>query len=150
MKTQKEILDGQIETQRAIVDQLARMSNDLIPLMVQPDKVGAGKASEISAEVGRRHQAARERLDLLEKELAGHIEAFEADRRRHERENGDWWFRRFHTSLAIAHGAAFAAIASNAFDADKIKTTAALVAAPLATFGIGMILAGLIPVTSRN
>lgn len=35
-----------------------------------------------------------------------------------EFEERAFWFRRFHTSLAIAHGAAFAAIGSHLFDKD--------------------------------
>lgn len=57
----------------------------------------------------------------------------------------NFWFRRFNTSLAIAHGAAFAAISSKLFDKDATADLMAATFNPLAAFAVGMVLAGAIP-----
>ncbi|MDZ4372668.1 MAG: hypothetical protein U1C74_14755 [Phenylobacterium sp.] len=83
-------------------------------------------------------------IDLLE----GEIRDREADEQASARERADdrtFWFRRFHTSLAIAHGAALAAIASKLLDPGISRTALQVALGPLAVFAVGMILAGLIP-----
>lgn len=61
-------------------------------------------------------------------------------------EDRSFWFRRFHTSLAIAHGAAFAAISSKLFDPAIDSATAGGSWYSLSLFAIGMLVAGLIPI----
>jgi hypothetical protein len=55
------------------------------------------------------------------------------------------WDRRFHTSLAIAHGAAFAAIVNHAFDHEAASLALRWSLAPLIVFGFGLLLGGAIP-----
>lgn len=62
------------------------------------------------------------------------------------REDRSFWFRRFHTSLALAHGAGFAAVCSKLFDPALTAATAGYAFYPMGAFAIGMVLAGLIPV----
>lgn len=84
------------------------------------------------------HQANTERLARATDEAARQLEDGEEETRQ-------FWFRRFHTSLAIAHGAAFAALGSNLFDKD---TPAAVIAGawhPMALFAAGMVIAGVLP-----
>lgn len=57
-----------------------------------------------------------------------------------------FWFRRFHTSLAIAHGAAFAAVGSHLFDKDTTAAVAAAAWHPMALFACGMVVAGALPI----
>lgn len=56
-----------------------------------------------------------------------------------------YWFRRFHTSLAIAHGGAFAAVASKLFDPAATQQLAVAAWYPLALFATGMVIAGALP-----
>lgn len=53
--------------------------------------------------------------------------------------------QRFHTSLAIAHGAAFAAIVNHAFDKDTSQAAIRAAVLPLALFALGLLLGGAIP-----
>ena len=62
-----------------------------------------------------------------------------------EHEERAFWFRRFHTSLAIAHGAAFAAIGSHLFDKDVRVAVVAAAWSPMALFAAGMVIAGMLP-----
>ncbi|MFZ3007826.1 MAG: hypothetical protein WA047_16790 [Phenylobacterium sp.] len=55
------------------------------------------------------------------------------------------WTRRFHTSLALAHGAAFAAIGAHVFDPQTTGEVAALAWTPMAIFSLGLVLAGASP-----
>lgn len=61
-------------------------------------------------------------------------------------EERTFWFRRFHTSLAIAHGGAFAAVASHLFDDKAPASIAAAAWIPMSIFASGMILAGSLPI----
>lgn len=79
----------------------------------------------------------------IDREKAAAVEAALVSAREEDR---GFWFRRFHTSLALAHGAAFAAIASKLFDATVDSSTAAGAWYPMSAFAFGMLLAGLIPV----
>jgi hypothetical protein len=56
-----------------------------------------------------------------------------------------FWFRRFHTSLAIAHGGALAAIASKLLDGATGRLAVKVALLPMAVFAVGMVLAGSIP-----
>jgi small-conductance mechanosensitive channel len=60
-------------------------------------------------------------------------------------EDQAFWFRRFHTSLAIAHGAGFAAIGSKLFDPEVTASTAGAAWHPMLLFAVGMVAAGVIP-----
>lgn len=62
-------------------------------------------------------------------------------------EDRAFWVRRFHTSLAIAHGAAFVALASHMFDgsAEQLGVIANATFIPMVTFSLGMVIAGAIP-----
>ena len=60
-------------------------------------------------------------------------------------EESGFWFRRFMTTLGIANGAAFAALASGFLQADEKATVALTVANAMTDFAIGMIAAGLVP-----
>ncbi len=62
-----------------------------------------------------------------------------------ERAGAVQWDRRFHTSLAIGHGAAFAAIVTHAFDHDTSQAAIRYSLAPLLLFGAGLITGGTIP-----
>lgn len=85
----------------------------------------------------------REARELARRERDAAVEAALAKVREEDR---GFWFRRFHTSLAIAHGAAFAAIGSKLFDSTVDKATAGGAWYPMVAFGMGMLFAGLIPV----
>lgn len=57
-----------------------------------------------------------------------------------------FWFRRYLTTLAIANGAAFVTLANGYLQAKDRHLTALLVADPLTLFGIGGMMAGLVPI----
>lgn len=57
----------------------------------------------------------------------------------------DYWFRRFHTSLAIANGGAFAAVASHLFAPELTAFQSAAAFWPMTVFAAGLVAAGLIP-----
>lgn len=60
-------------------------------------------------------------------------------------EDSKFWFRRFFTTLAIANGAAFVALANGFLQADDRAALAPLVHGPMTSFAIGMFAAGAIP-----
>lgn len=60
-------------------------------------------------------------------------------------EEATFWFRRFFTSLAIANGAAFVALAAGFLQADDRALVAPLLPSPMTHFGVGMVLAGAVP-----
>lgn len=62
-----------------------------------------------------------------------------------EYEERAFWFRRFHTSLAIANGGGFAAVGSKLFDKDTTAAVAAAAWHPMAFFALGMVIAGSLP-----
>ncbi|MGE5565446.1 MAG: hypothetical protein ACM3YN_04710 [Parcubacteria group bacterium] len=66
--------------------------------------------------------------------------------RQWSKEDAAFWLRRFHVSLAIAHGGAFAAIMNNLFSAKDVQDLAAVLFWPLTCFGTGLLTAGVIPV----
>lgn len=82
---------------------------------------------------------------LADDDAAAHAQ-LEALSEQSKREDRSFWFRRFHTSLAIAHGAGFAAVSSKLFDPALKAATAGYAFYPMSAFAIGMVLAGLIPV----
>lgn len=62
-----------------------------------------------------------------------------------ERAGAIHWDRRFHTSLAIGHGAAFAAIVAHAFDHDTSQAAIQNALPALLCFGAGLMAGGAIP-----
>lgn len=69
----------------------------------------------------------------------------EADARRTEKEEIDFWFRRFFTTLGIANGAAFAALASGLLQSDNPAALAPAVGPAMDKFIWGALAAGSIP-----
>ncbi len=65
--------------------------------------------------------------------------------RQHELAQRSFWFQRLNTSLAIAHGAGFAAVASHLFDPNTTAASAGLSLPAMTTFGLGALVAGAIP-----
>jgi len=121
---------------------------------VRPENAGL-----LNAELTAANNATRKRLDDLEDDLrelqseetrlrgdreAGERAASEARGRTRIQSQAEW-SKRFHTSLALANGAAFAAIASKLLDKDVPQTTVAAAIPPVLLFGIGVIAAGLLP-----
>jgi hypothetical protein len=90
------------------------------------------------------------RLQDREHDLVGSEMKIQAARAQGEEQaridDRTYWFRRFHTSLAIANGAAVAAIASKLLDKDVERLAVAISLVPLSLFALGMVLAGAIPV----
>lgn len=90
-------------------------------------------------------------LELIERRLldakASRDAEFGAAMARLNAEDRAFWVRRFHTSLAIAHGAAFVALASHLFDGDQVRLNmiAGATFTSMSVFGTGMLLAGAIP-----
>lgn len=86
---------------------------------------------------------------LMQSDLTGALEADTAAREadRAERENFTFWFRRFMLSLQIGNGGGFLATVAAVQQADpaSLSTLAKLLALPVTFFGIGTILAGLLP-----
>lgn len=92
------------------------------------------------------NSAIHNRLAQLEKSESERLRFTDEKSIAVEFEERTFWFRRFHTSLAIAHGAAFAAAASHLFDDKASALTAAAAWIPMAIFASGMILAGSLPI----
>lgn len=100
---------------------------------------------EIAETEAAMKQIAAEVVRLEEKEAEKQQLVADAERRS-QVEDAAFWFRRFNTSLAIAHGAAFAALGSNLFDKDITPEVAGAALYPMAHFAIGMLFAGAIPI----
>lgn len=74
------------------------------------------------------------------------LNAVEAARKRaEEQENANYWLRRFCTSLAIANGAAFAALAAGFLNTSEKAIIASALTNIMASFAVGMATAGVIP-----
>lgn len=69
----------------------------------------------------------------------------EQQRVQHERR--EFWFRRFHLSMGIAHGAGLAAITSKVFDSAVSAGSVAQTWWAMFCFAAGLILAGAIPIS---
>lgn len=82
--------------------------------------------------------AKSEALQQIEIELA-------EEARRSSQDDAAYWFRRFMTSLGIGHGAAFAAVLAGVGQSDNLRDAAAFAFWPSVLFGVGLLLAGLIP-----
>lgn len=99
--------------------------------------------AELEPEIARLELRELQLLDAMTAEERGRAEG-EA---RVKAEDRAYWFRRFHTSLAIAHGGALAAIASKLLDKDVERVAVKVALVPMTFFSIGLVLAGLIPYT---
>jgi hypothetical protein len=100
---------------------------------------------DLDRELGELSLQERRIIDEQEQRDKGHRAELAATEARIVAEERAFWFRRFHTSLAIAHGAAMAAIANKLFDKEVHVAAIKAALAPLSIFAVGMILAGLIP-----
>jgi hypothetical protein len=89
--------------------------------------------------------AVQHRAAELERQEAERIKITDHASITTEYEERAFWFRRFHTSLAIAHGGAFAAIGSKLFEKDTGADVAAAAWHPMALFALGMVIAGSLP-----
>jgi hypothetical protein len=104
------------------------------------------QVTTLTAQLGRRRKdEAAHAVWMAEQRQADAMFA-----QRLELDGGPFWFRRFHTSLAIAHGAAFAAVIAHVFDPESPRSLAVLAEIPLVCFAIGMCSAGLIPVALHS
>ncbi|WP_428151415.1 hypothetical protein [Brevundimonas sp.] len=83
------------------------------------------------------------RLDDSENERA---DAASLRRAEHREEQRQFWFRRFHLSVGLAHGAGLAAISSKVFDKDVSAATVSGAWWSLTAFVLGLLIAGLIPI----
>lgn len=81
----------------------------------------------------------------LTRELAAIQAADDARDRAAQDDEATFWFRRFFTSVAIANGAAFAALAAGFLNTDDKAAIANALAEIMSFFAIGMCTAGLIP-----
>lgn len=95
------------------------------------------------------HQRVRDKAsarlsDLEERELKL-LDEQRTPERLHELQQVAFWQQRMNTSVALAHGAAFAAIAAHIFDPTTTAQSAGLGLPAFAIFGLGLVLAGAIP-----
>lgn len=93
------------------------------------NQAGSSRRARIEAEEAYRQKE----LELIELSAAS------------ARDDVTHWDRRFHISLAIGHGAAFAAIVNHAFDKDTSRVAIQAATGPLIVFAAGLILSGAIP-----
>lgn len=98
------------------------------------------------------HARLRARFDEATRRSDEARAVFNEARRRHlaeqiaEHQDGlVHWDRRFHTSLAIGNGAAFAAIVNHVFDKDTSQAAIRAAAPALILFALGLIVSGAIP-----
>lgn len=112
-------------------DRVKELKAEIAPLRIQEKEVE-----------DRQNEREEEKLAVERRR----VEAAEAAVEQAKAEERAFWFRRFHTSLALAHGAGFAAVASKLFDSTVTPDVAAGAWHPMACFAIGMVVAGLIPV----
>lgn len=97
------------------------------------------------AKLEKRRAHAGEQYNALAREISRLKDEHDAHLQKEHSDAEQFWFRRFHTSLAIAHGAAFVAIGSKAFE-PALNADAKIAAAyALIWFGTGVVLAGVIP-----
>lgn len=96
----------------------------------------------------------RKRVAEIDLELAAldddderQVETLRQSRLAAAREGSAFWFRRYCTSLAIAHGGAFVAIVAGVLQSDRTAFIAAAAFLPLVHFGVGMVMAGFLPIT---
>lgn len=109
----------------------------------------AGQSAQLQPQLAQAKQQVAElerALRRFDDEEQAHADGIAREVGRRRDEERAFWFRRFHTSLALAHGAGFAAVASKLFDSNVTASTAAGAWYPMAAFACGMMLAGLIPV----
>ena len=92
-------------------------------------------AREMFAEADARAADQRQRAEEAERQL----------RDAREFDESTFWFRRFHTSLGLAHGAAFVGLANSLFNKDTPTSLVASLLSPMVAFGAGMLMAGTIP-----
>lgn len=89
--------------------------------------------------------AAAESMRTEEDRLSEILLGIEQSRLARKEDQFAFWYQRLNTSLAIAHGAGFAAVAAHLFDPSTTPQSAGLGLPALAVFGVGTIVAGSIP-----
>lgn len=122
--------------------QLAGARHQLRQIAAQRDSL-AGVAMQ---------QALRQKADHLNRQIA-ELEANKRDLieqaaepvRLLELSQRAYWFQRLNTSMAIAHGAGFAAVSAHLFDPATRPADVAVSLPAMAAFGLGAIVAGAIP-----
>lgn len=75
------------------------------------------------------------------------LDANQTAERAHQLQQDAFWFQRFNTALAVAHAGGFAAVTAHAFDPATTQQTVGLALPALINFGVGLTVAGAIPVT---
>lgn len=149
MSLQRAEIDRQV---KAIQDEQIRLGNEQTRLDKARGPYDVAAVERLKAIDKRFRETSSElkvlalqsrKLDDEETALAQQAAAILHQARREDR---SFWFRRFHTSLALAHGAGFAAVSSKLFDPALKAATAGYAFYPMGAFAVGMVLAGLIPV----
>ncbi len=115
--------------------------------MMPVDRQRAAAYARTQAHITSELEKLESQLERLDQAHETQESAFALEVRRAEIERREFWLRRFHLSLGLGHGAALAAVASKVFDKDVEPTVVAGTWWALAAFSVGLVLAGLIPVT---
>lgn len=104
------------------------------------------------AEGRRAKRAADEKVLVTTHQLDEAVAEFErfkdqllVDEAAEQRAGAVHWDRRFHTSLAIGHGAAFAAIINHVFDKDTSRAAIQAASPAIVIFALGLLTSGAIP-----
>lgn len=122
-------------------------------LYMQTEDMSHADRAERALKHARSRRPLQDRLKELQDKLARlrdealHREQLVADaEQRAQVDDANFWFRRFNTSLAIAHGAGFAAIGSKLFDKETPPDIIVAAWHPMAIFALGMVAAGVLPI----
>lgn len=127
-----EALQRELEAQEELTELLTRFSGIVGP--------GTSEAKARLENAQREVSTVRQRLRQIDDRTSEQAASVAHERR-------EFWFRRFHLSLGLAHGAGLAAIMGKIFDSAVSAPAAAGAWWAMFAFALGLVLAGLLPVT---
>ena len=130
MATEREYLQERLEQLKRRRERLRAQPVSFIETEGHPNT-----ELEANAEECRKMEARLAELDQADADREDQAQA----------EDSKFWYRRFFTTLAIANGAAFVALANGFLQADDRAVLAPLVHGPMMSFAIGTFAAGAIP-----
>lgn len=147
-KAKAELADRaeEFRARQAVYNESSEALEDVGPVVSPELKAShdaAGRRMKIAHDEWEKASAEVKRLTELELERGFTVRVASEQAKREDR---SFWFRRFHTSLALAHGAGFAAVGSKLFDGATGKAAVQGAFYPMLCFAVGMVVAGLIPV----
>jgi len=131
LKLESALESADVESAARLEKKIVRAEKDIQSFLKRIDDHKRWKAEFEASEERRRANLEAEILRIAE-------------------DGGTFWFRRFHTSLAIANGAAFVAIAGHIMDPTISVSLAAAAWYPMSAFAIGILAAGTIPVALHH